>query len=132
MAVTKTLRALVAVSTTAAAGASTPTRGRVNLTAALGGFLTIKMENGATPPAAQCVCNVLVAHSSSQPAEASAGLGSAWITIASIGGGTTANGRTEVAIPIDPAVMQLEVEFGGNTSQPVTVEALLSELTSVS
>lgn len=39
------------------------------------------------------------------------------------------NATTEVGIPIDPAIMCLEVEFTGNTGQAVTVEAYLSELT---
>lgn len=126
MALSKTARTIVA-STSNAAGATT--RGTLDLEAAYGGLLTIKMTNGGTGPAAQCQCNILVAHNATLPAAGSRGAD--WKTIASYGGGTTANAITEVPLPIDPAVMALEVEFTGNTSQAVTVEAFLSELTSV-
>jgi hypothetical protein len=92
-----------------------------------GGFLTIKMTNGGTGPTTQCMCNILIAHNSALPVAASAGAD--WKTIASYGGGTTPNATTEVGIPVDPAIMCLQVEFTGNTNQPVTVEAYLSELT---
>lgn len=36
-----------------------------------------------------------------------------------------------MGMSIDPAIMCLEVEFTGNTTQPVQVEAILSELTTV-
>lgn len=125
MALTKNARTLVA-SASNAAGATT--RGRVDLNAAQGGgILTIKITNAGTGPAVQCLCNVLIAHNATLPAAASAG--SDWKTIASYSGGTTANAVTEIGMPIDPAVMCLEVEFTGNTSQAVTVEAFLSELT---
>jgi hypothetical protein len=125
MALIKTARTLVS---TASNAAGTATRGRLNMNLAQGGgFLTIRMTNGVTGPAVQCVCNILVAHSSTLPAAASAGAD--WKIIASYGGGTTPNATTEVGIPIDPAIMCLEVEFTGNTGQSVTVEAYLSELT---
>lgn len=124
---TKTARSVVA--STANTSGST-TRGRVALTTAFGGILTFKMTNGAIGPSAQCVANVLVAHNASQPAAGSAGAD--WKTIYSVGNGTTANTVGEYSLPISPAVMQLEVEFAGNTAQSVTVEADFSELTSVS
>lgn len=124
---TKTARSVVA--STANTSGST-TRGRVDLTTAFGGILTFKMTNGATGPSAQCVANVLVAHNASQPAAGSAGAD--WKTIYSVGNGTTANTVGEYSLSIPSAVMQLEVEFTGNTAQSVTVEADFSELTSVS
>jgi len=72
----------------------------------------------------------LVSHNASQPAAASAGAD--WKTIYSVGNGTTAGTVGEYNLLISPAVMQLEVEFTGNTGQSVTVEAGFSELTSVS
>lgn len=129
MALTKTVQAIVA---SASNTAGSTTRGRLLMTGVQGGgFLTIKIENGSPAPATQCVCNILVAHNTSLPAAASAGSGSAWVTIASYGGGITANARTEMGMSIDPAIMCLEVEFTGNTTQPVQVEAILSELTTV-
>jgi len=124
---TKTARSVVA--STANTSGST-TRGRVDLTTAFGGLLTFKMTNGGTGPSVQCVANVLVAHNASQPAAASAGAD--WKTIYSVGNGTTASTVSEFSLPIPPAVMQLEIEFTGNTGQSVTVEADFSELTSVS
>ena len=91
-------------------------------------MLTVKITNGATGPTLPCTCNILIAHNATLPAAASAGTD--WKTIYSFGGGTTANAATEIAMPIDPSVMCLEVEFTGNIGQAVTVEAFLSELTS--
>lgn len=126
MAVTKNARTLVASISNAASAVK---RGTIDLTAAQGGgFLTIKIINGATGPTTQCVCNILIAHNSTLPAAAAAGTD--WKTIMSYSGGVTANAITAVGMPIDPAIMHLEVEFSGNTGQPVTVEAYLSELTS--
>lgn len=124
---TKTARSVVA-STVNTSGSTT--RGRVELLTAFGGILTFKMTNGATGPSAQCVANVLIAHNATQPAAASAGTD--WKTIYSVGNGTTASTVGEYSLPISPGVMQLEVEFTGNTAQSVTVEADFSELTSVS
>jgi hypothetical protein len=125
MALTKTARTLVA---SVSNGAGSKTRGRLDMNAVQGGgFLTIKMINGGTGPTVQCTCNILIAHNATLPAAASAGTD--WKTIASYGGGTVANYPTEIGIPIDPSIMCLEVEFTGNTSQAVTVEAYLSELT---
>lgn len=124
---TKTARSVVA--STANTSGST-TRGRVELLTAFGGLLTFKMTNGATGPSVQCVANVLIAHNATQPAAGSAGAD--WKTIYSVGNGTTANTVGEYSLQIPPAVMQLEVEFTGNTAQSVTVEADFSEISSVS
>lgn len=127
MALTKTARTIVASASNAAAAT---TRGTLDMNSVQGGgFLTIKMTNGGTGPTVQCTANVLIAHNASIPAAASAGTN--WKTIASYGGGTTASAVTEIGMPIDPSIMCLEVEFTGNTAQAVTVEAFLSELTSV-
>lgn len=127
MALTKTARTIVASASSNAAGATT--RGTLDLEAAYGGFLTLKMTNGGTGPTVQCVANVLVSHNATLPAAGSAGAD--WKTIASYGGGTAASAVTEIGMPVDPSIMALEVEFTGNTGQAVTVEAYLSELTTV-
>lgn len=126
MALTKNSRTIVA---SASNGAGSTTRGTLDLEAAYGGYLTLKITNGGTGPTVQCTANVLVAHNATLPAAGSAGTD--WKTIASYGGGTTASAVTEIGMPIDPSIMALEVEFTGNTGQAVTVEAYLSELTSV-
>jgi hypothetical protein len=126
MALSKTARTLVASASNSAAGTI---RGRLDLTTAYGGVLTLKITNGGTGPTVQCTGNVLVAHNASQPAAGSAGTD--WKTIFSFGGGTTSGAVSEQSIQIGAAVMQLEVEFTGNTGQAVTVEALFSELTTL-
>lgn len=127
MALAKNARTLLS-SQSNAAGATV--RGRLDMNAVQGGgFLTIKMTNGGTAPTTQCVCNILIAHNATLPAAASAGTD--WKTIASYGGGVVASYPTEIGISIDPSIMCLEVEFTGNTGQAVTVEAYLSELTTI-
>lgn len=127
MALAKNARTILA---SVACVPGTPQRGRLDMNAVQGGgFLTIKMTNGGTGPTLQCICNIMIAHNAVLPAAGSAGTD--WKTIATYGGGTVASYPTEIAIPIDPAIMCLEVEFASNTGQNVTVEAFLSELTTV-
>lgn len=126
MALSKTARTVVA---SASNGAGSTTRGRLDLTSAYGGTLTLKIINGGTGPSAQCEGRVLIAHNASQPAAGSAGTD--WKTIFAFGGGTGNSAVTEQSVQIAPSVMQLEVEFTGNTGQAVTVEAYFSELTSL-
>lgn len=129
MALTKTARNVVA-SITNAAGATT--RGTINLSAAQGpSRLTIKITNGATGPTAQCTARVLIAHNVTLPAAGAAGVD--WKThFPPVGPGVANAAVGEWSYPIGREIMCLEVEFTGNTGQSVTVEAYLSELTSVS
>lgn len=125
----KNARTLVAAATSNAAGSTT--RGTVDLRTAQGGVLTMKITNGATGPTVQCEGRVLVAHNGgATPTAASAGTD--WKTVWRFGGGTTNSAVTEQSFTVDAGVMHLEVEFTGNTGQTVTVEAFLSEITSVS
>lgn len=124
---TKTARTIVA-SVSNAAGATT--RGTVDLRTAGGGLLTIKATNGATGPTVGCTANVLVAHTASAtPTAASAGTD--WKTVKTETAPITANAVFESHYDIPAGTMHLEVEFTGNTGQAVTVEAFLSEITSV-
>ncbi len=123
----KTVRTLVAAGTSNAAAATT--RGTLGLQTALGGLLTFKVTNGGTGPTVQCQANVLVAHNASLPGAASAGAD--WKTVYSVGNGTSANTVGEWNYVFGPEVMNLEIEFTGNTAQAVTVEAFVSEITSV-
>lgn len=125
---TKNARTLIAAATSNAAGATT--RGTLDLRTAFGGLLTIKLTNGGTGPTLQAVANVLIAHNAgATPAAASAGAD--WKTIYLVGNGTSANTVGEWNIPIDQAIMHLEVEITGNTGQAVTCEAFLSELSGI-
>lgn len=126
MALSKTARTVVASASNAAGGT---TRGTIDLETTYGGLLTMKITNGATAPTAQCEGRVLVAHNATVPAAASAGAD--WKTVYTFGGGTTNSGVTEMSYVVDTSVMALEVEFTGNTGQAVTVEAFLSELSTV-
>lgn len=126
---TKNARTLVAAGTSLAVAGTV--RGVVDLRTAQGGLLTLKITNGATGPTVQGEGRVLIAHTGgATPAAGSAGAD--WKTLWKFGGGTTLNLVTEQAINIDPSVMHLEVEFTGNTGQAITVEASLSEISSIS
>ncbi len=126
---TKTPRTLVAAGTSNAAGGTT--RGTLDIRTTHGGLLTIKITNGGTGPTAQCEGRVLASHNAgATPTAASAG--SDWKTLFVFGGTTTNSKITERFYDVPPGVMHLEVEFAGNTGQAVTVEAYLSEITSVS
>ena len=126
MALSKTARTVVA---SASNTAGSTTRGTIDLETTYGGLLTMKITNGATAPTVQCEGRVLVAHNATLPAAASAGTD--WKTVYTFGGGTTNDGVTEMSYIVDTSVMALEVEFTGNTGQTVTVEAFLSELSTV-
>ncbi|SEO63872.1 hypothetical protein [Nitrosovibrio sp. Nv6] len=129
MALTKNARELVATGTSNAVGATI--YGRVDLNAAQGpSRLTVKIKNGATGPTVQCTARVLIAHKAVLPAAGAAGAD--WKThYPPVGPGVAANAEGEWSYPIGREIMCLEVEFTGNTGQPVTVEAYLSELTAV-
>lgn len=123
----KTPRTIVASASNSAGGT---TRGTVDLRTAGGGRLTGKISNGATGPTLPCEMRILVAHNSgATPAAASEGAD--WKTIAVFVGSVTANAVRPFSLQVDPGVMHLEVEFTGNTGQAVTVEAFLSEITSM-
>lgn len=126
MALSKTARAVVASVSNAADGT---TRGTIDLETTYGGFLTMKITNGATGPTVQCQGRVLVAHNATLPAAAGAGVD--WKTVYTFGGGVTANAITEMPYYVGMEVMALEVEFTGNTGQAVTVEAYMSETSTV-
>jgi hypothetical protein len=123
----KTVRTLVAAGTSNAAAGTT--RGTLQLSTPLGGILTLLMTNGASAPTVQCTANVLIAHNAALPTAASQGVD--WKLIYSVGGGVTANALTPGYWEFGPGVMNLEVEFTGNATNAVTVEAFVSEITSI-
>jgi len=129
MALTKNARTIVA-NTSNAAGATT--RGRLDMNAVQGpSLLTVKIVNGGTGPTLPCTAAVLVAHNATLPVVGPAGTD--WKTFfPPVSPGTGASATLESAYQIPPSVMCLEVEFTGNTGQAVTVEAYLSELTTIS
>jgi len=125
MALTKTPATIIAAATSNSAGSTT--RGTIDLRSMYGGILTAKLTNGATGPMVQGQANVLIAHNSgSTPTAGSAGTD--WKTIATWGGGTTNNAVSEFSMVIDPSVCHLEVEVTGNTAQPITCEAFITQL----
>lgn len=112
--------ATIVTSTSNAAGATT--RGTLDIRGKIGVFITMKINNGATGPTAQSVCNILVSHASgTTPSAASAGAN--WKTYWSFGGGVTANAVTEQTLWLE-GIQHVAVEYTGNTGQAVTVEAL--------
>lgn len=125
---TTTVHTLVAAGTSNAAGATT--RAVLDIRGALGGFLQLKITNGATGPTAQCEGRVLVAHNTGATPAAGAA-GADWKTIWRFGGGTANNGVTESgAIEVPFGTQHVEVEFTGNTGQAVTVEAVMTKVAS--
>ena len=122
MARTKYVSTLVAAGTAQTAGAENFTRGTVDVRSRDGGIITMKIINLATGPATQCEGRVLIAHDvGATPAEGSAG--AVWKTLYRFGGGTTASAVTETSFEFGPGIAHIEVEFNGNTTQNVTVEA---------
>lgn len=124
---TKTARTIVASATNAAGAA---TRGVLDLRSTFGGLLTLKITNGGTGPTVACTANILVAHNAGTTPAAGAA-GADWKTIHSVTHSVTANAVGEFVLSIPESVMHLEVEFVGNTGQSVTVEAVMSEITSI-
>lgn len=118
-------QAATAIVTSASNAAGATTRGRLDCTAVDGGIVTFRITNQGTGPSAQAVARILVAHKgSSMPAAASEGTADTdWKQVSEIGGGVTANAKTRGVYRFGPEVAYLEVEFTGNTVQPVTVEA---------
>jgi hypothetical protein len=126
---TKTPRTLIASGTSNAAGATT--FGVLDQRVANGGQLTIKITNGATGPTAQATATVLIAHNAGATPPAAVA-GTDWKThVGPFGAGIVANAVSEFSIPIDQAIMHIEVQVTGNTGQAVTCEAYLSEITNV-
>ena len=124
MALAKSKSVIVASASNAA---SATTRGTIDLSAAYGGIVTMKITNGGTGPTVQCEGRVLISHADTLPPAASAGAD--WKTIWRFGGGTTNSAVTEQSFQFGPEVRHLEVEFTGNTGQAVTVEAVASTYT---
>jgi len=119
MAITYTKSVIVASASNAAAGT---TRGTLDVKAAYGGRVTLKITNGGTGPTVQCEGRILISHATgATPAEASAGAD--WKTVYWFGGGNAANAVTEMPWEFGPETQHIEIEFTGNTGQAVTVEA---------
>lgn len=111
-------------------GAGSTTRGTVDLRTAFGGFLTVKLTNGATGPTVAPTINILVAHNTgSTPSAAAAGTD--WKTVASFAGDSVNNSVNEYTFELPTGAMHAEVEITGNTAQAVTCEAFMSVIDSV-
>lgn len=121
--ITLTPVTLVAVGTSnAAAGTTRATR---DMRGKHGGLLTGRLANGATGPTVQCIARIMVAHDSGTT-PAAAAEGAVWKSIYEIGGGAAPNAVTPFSIVVPPCC-HLQIEFGNNTGQAVTVESLLTE-----
>ncbi|HMN55628.1 MAG TPA: hypothetical protein PKE15_00140 [Ottowia sp.] len=119
----KTLTGQVLVSSASNAAAAT-TRGRLDCSSADGGMIRWRITNGGTGPTVQCEARILVARKqASMPAAAAEGTGDdAWKRVYVMGGGTTASESARGSWRFGPEVAYIEIEFGGNTGQAVTVE----------
>ena len=122
----KAARTLIAAATSNAAGGTT--RGTVDLRTAQGGLLTIKTNNAGTL-GVQAEVRVLIAHNAgATPTAASAGAD--WKTVYVLGTGVVSGTTNEWSYRVPADTMHLEVEITGNTTNAVTCEAYLSEISS--
>lgn len=119
----KTMTGQVLVSSASNAAGST-TRGRLDVSAADGGMIRWRITNGGTGPTVQCEASVMVARKqASMPAAGAEGTSDdAWKQVAVVGGGTIAGASTRGSYRFGPEVAYIQIEFGGNTVQAVTVE----------
>lgn len=119
MALTKA-KSVILASQSVAAGATV--RGTLDVRTKDGGYITMKITNGATGPTVQAEVRVLTSHAEGvTPAASSAGAD--WKTAWRFGGGVTANVVTEQVFEFGPGIQHIEIECTGNTGQSVTVEA---------
>lgn len=129
MTITTTTLTPASIQSSTSNGAGASTRAARDMRTKHGGWLTMKITNGATGPTTQCIGRVMIAHDSGvTPATGAAG--ATWKTIYEFGGGTTNNGITEQNIVLSPCC-HVQVEFTGNTAQAVTVEASITDYTNL-
>lgn len=119
MAVTKTLRTIIAAATTNTA-ASTTTGTAFDLTTKLGALLTAKITNGATGPTIAASVKVYTSADNST-----------FKLLQTLTGDSINNSVNEWAVDIPPTVMYVRADVTGNTAQSVTCEAFLQELTTI-
>lgn len=119
----KTITAAVLVSS-AANTASSTTRGRLDCLTADGGMIRWRMTTGGTGPTLQCEARILIAQKdTAMPAAAAEGTADKdWKQVAAQGSGVVASTSTRGSYRFGPEVAFIEIEFTGNTGQPVTVE----------
>ncbi len=122
---TKAVRTLIAVATSNAGGATT-LGAPVDLRTALGGLLTIKTYNtGAL--GAQAVVSIVAAHNAGATPTASVA-GADWKTLYQVGTGLVSGTVNEWSYRVPESVMHVNVVITGNTTNAVTVEAFMSEV----
>ena len=124
----KAARTVIPAGSSNAGGAGNFTRGTVDLRTAQGGLLTIKTTNTGVL-GAQAEVRVLIAHNAgATPAAASAGAD--WKTVYVLGTSVVSGVTNEWSYRVPADAMHLEVEITGNTTNAVTCEAYLSEISS--
>ncbi len=122
---TKAVRTIIAAATSNAATATTLGT-PVDLRTALGGLITIKTTNGGTL-GAQAVVSILAAHNAgSTPTAAVAGTN--WKTLYQVGTGLVSGTVNEWSYRVPESVMHVNVVIAGNTTNAVTIEAFMSEV----
>lgn len=119
MAATKSLSTIIAAATSNAATATT-TGTAVDLTAAYGALVTIKITNGGTGPTVAPNAYVYTS-----------GDGTNYKLLCKLPGDTTASSVNEFGVDIPPAVMHVRVDVKDNTAQAVTCEAFAQVLTGI-
>ncbi|MCW5623908.1 MAG: hypothetical protein KIT73_04215 [Burkholderiales bacterium] len=125
--ITKAAAVIVA---SASNGAGATTRATLDLRGAFGAVITAKITNGATGPSAPCRFRVLVAHNDSATPAAGAE-GADWKLIHDIAATTGNSAVRTFVFWVDESVQHAQVEFTGNATQSVTVEAQASVITDI-
>lgn len=114
----KTAKTLISSQSLAASGS---VNGSWDGHLALGGFLTARLTNGGTGPSVAPTVTVNVSDDNST-----------WRQLTQFTGPTTNSAVTDFTVEIPPPVMYLQVVIAqGASGQPITVESLLHELTSI-
>jgi len=123
---TKAVKTLIATGSSNAAGTGNFTRGTADMRTAMGGMLTIKLTNTGTL-GDQAEARILISHNTgTTPAAASAGAD--WKTVYKVGNGLVSGVVGEWTYNVPAGVMHIEVEVNGNTTNAVSCEAYLSEM----
>ncbi len=124
---TKAVHTIIAAATSNAATATTLGT-PVDLRTSLGGLITIKTTNGGTL-GTQAGINILAAHNAGATPTAAVA-GTDWKTIYAIGTGITSGASYEWNYRVPESVMHVNVVIAGNTTNAVTIEAFMSEVSS--
>jgi len=121
MALTKS-STVVHNSITLTAGAGNTTSSNQSLTGVYQAIARIRFTNGATGPTVAAQTQVQISEDTT---------GANYMTLATLGGGTTNSAVSEYVVYIPDAALNLQFVSGSNTAQNVTLRVVLDTITAV-